>query len=274
MSTDNTLFAQGVPEGVTSAQLQTAVNGAAKEVTKVTMNERKRFVHIVFESHEAAEKGLKALKKASIGGQNLEFEWSKPKEAAAVIEFDEANNKTIYIRNLTATDDEEVKTIFSAYGEIERAFLVHDKRTKIAKGQAIVEFTTRASAEKALKLNDTEVNGQTISVEFAKAPRAKIGKKTGNSHTNGGASKKPAQKRKADADDEEEKPAKKAKATETAPKKEAPKETAAATKKETPKKESAAAAPKKETPKKEAAATPKKETPKKAATPSKAKGKK
>jgi len=265
MSTESTtLFVQGVPEGVTQAQFQTAVTGAAKEASKVNLNERKRFAHVVFESHEAAEKGLKALKKAHIGGQTLDFEWSVAKESNNKAEFDEANNKTVVVRGLaTSTDAEEVKTAFEECGETERCFLVNDKKTKSSRGHAIVEYKNRSSAEKALELNETELGGQTITVEFAKAPRPNQKK----SQTNGGSAKNPAQKRKA-SDDDEEKPAKKAKATET-PKK----ESAAAAKKETPKKDSAAST-KKDTPKKEVAAPKKETTPKKAATPTKSKGKK
>jgi len=262
MSTEsNTLFVQGVPEGVTQGQLLATISGAAKDVTKVNLNERKRFAHVVFGSHETAEKGLKVLKKTPISGSNLEFEWSVPKGKADAPEFDEASNKTLFIGNLaTTTDIEVVKTAFAEHGEIEKAFIVTDKKTKTSKGHAIIEFKERDSAEKALELNDTEVDGQTITVEFAKAPRAKPGRKP---QQNGGSkstpSKKVGEKRKADdndngEDDGEDKPAKKQKAAKESPKKEA------APKKETPKKE---AAPKKETPKKEAA--PKKETPKKEA---------
>jgi len=257
----STLFVRGVPEGVTQAQLQTAITGAAKEVTKVNLNERKRFAHVNFESHDAAEKGLKALNKAKIGGQTLEFELSVPKENNQA-DFDEASNKTVYIRGLaTTTETDDVKTAFEEHGEIERVFIINDKKTKSSRGQAVVEYKDRASAEKALELNETELDGQTITVEFAKAPRG--ASKGGKSHSNGNSAKKPAQKRKASDDDEEEKPAKKAKAE--TPKKE--------TAKTTPKKETAAASTKTTTPKKESA-SPKKETPKKAATPSKAKGKK
>lgn len=282
MSTDNTLFVKGVPEGVTQSQLNATITGAAKDVSKVNLNDRKRFAHVVFESHEAAEKGLKALKKTPISGSVLEFEWSKPREA---VEFDEASNKTVFIGNLsTSVEVEEVQTAFADYGEIERVFIVTDKKTKASKGQAVVEYKERESAEKALELNETELGGQTITVEFAKAPRsAKGGKRP--QQQNGGASKKPGQKRKADdngssdnGDDSDDKPAKKQKAA--TPKKDSPKKEAATPKKETPKKEAPKEA-KKETPKKEAPKETKKETPKKAATPkkdaatpSKAKGKK
>jgi len=291
MSTEsNTLYVVGVPEGVSQAQFTTTISGAAKDVTKVNLNERKRFAHVVFGSHESAEKGLKVLKKTPVNGTVLEFEWSVNKNA---VEFDEASNKTVFIGNLaTSTDLEEVKSAFAEHGQIERAFIITDKKTKASRGQAVVEYKERDSAEKALsKLNDTELGGQTITVEFAKAPRAP--KNRGGRPQNGGSkstsSKKPGQKRKADdndndnggeddGEDNEEKPAKKQKAAkEATPKKETPKKEApkkeATPKKETPKKEAAspkkeAVSPKKETPKK--AATPKKD----AATPSKAKGKK
>jgi len=290
-SESSTLFVKGIPEGITQVQFITTISGAAKDVTKVNLDEKKRYCHISFGSHESAEKGLKALKKTPINGTILEFDWSVARDKTKTsVPFDEASNKTLYVGNLSkSTDLDDVKTAFAEHGEIERAFFINDKTTKASKGIAFVEFKDRDSAEKAVsELHESDLGGQTITVEFAKAPRGqtKGGRKPqqNGGSSNSASSKKPGQKRKADdkhndndngaednGGDSEDKPAKKQKVAKETPKKEATtpkKETAA---KETPKKEAkkdaaatAAATPKKETaaketPKKEAS-TPKKET--------------
>jgi len=286
-----TLYIQKVPAAITQEQLQSGLLAVAKElgiaktVVTVTLNEKRRYAHVVYTTHESAEKALKALKKTPIEGQVLSADWS------VVPAKEEDSKQALYITNLaTTTEISEIQPLFEKFGEVERAFIITDKATKASKGQALVEFKEEDSAEKALELDGTDIGGQTITVQYAKGKRAPRGKgkqqnstprstgqkrkadgENGNGKQQNSAKKPKAETPKAETrsataakTDSPKKETSKKEAKKDTPKKETPKET----KKETPAVASKDT-PKKETPKNQAKATPKKETPKKESTPSK-----
>jgi RNA recognition motif-containing protein len=79
----------------------------------------------------------------------------------------------IYVGNLPygATED-ELRTAFAAYGEVNTVNLITDKFTGQSKGFAFVEMADNASADAAIKgLNETSMGGRNMKVNEAK-PRA------------------------------------------------------------------------------------------------------
>ena len=83
----------------------------------------------------------------------------------------------IYVGNLSfQTTQEDLTSIFSQYGAVERVNLVTDRMTGQPRGFAFVEMTNRNEAETAMSvLNGSDLHGRTLSVNEARpksdAPR-------------------------------------------------------------------------------------------------------
>lgn len=86
------------------------------------------------------------------------------------MEFDEMN---IYVGNLAyGVTQDELRNVFSAYGEISSVNLITDKFTGNSKGFGFVEMPNNAEADAAIKgLNETPLKGRNLKVNQAK-PRA------------------------------------------------------------------------------------------------------
>ena len=76
----------------------------------------------------------------------------------------------IYVGNLAyGVTDEELRTAFSAYGEVSRANVIMDRDTGRSKGFGFVEMPDNAQAEAAINgLNDKPLSGRAIRVNEAK----------------------------------------------------------------------------------------------------------
>lgn len=78
--------------------------------------------------------------------------------------------KNVFVGNLTfgATED-EVRSMFEAYGVVERVSLITDRDTGRAKGFGFVEMTNAAEADRAIaELNGREVDGRALNVNEAR----------------------------------------------------------------------------------------------------------
>ncbi|MDY0202074.1 MAG: RNA-binding protein [Bacteroidales bacterium] len=75
----------------------------------------------------------------------------------------------IYIGNLSySMTDEEIKEIFTPYGDVVTVKIIFDKQTGRSKGYAFVEMESEEAAQNAIKaLNETEVKGRNIKVSSA-----------------------------------------------------------------------------------------------------------
>ncbi|MBP1638433.1 MAG: RNA-binding protein [Bacteroidetes bacterium] len=76
----------------------------------------------------------------------------------------------IYISHLSyGVDDNGLKEVFEAYGQVDSAKVITDKFTGKSRGFGFVEMPDEAEANKAIEaLNQSEVNGMTINVNIAK----------------------------------------------------------------------------------------------------------
>lgn len=64
--------------------------------------------------------------------------------------------------------DEEIKEIFTPYGDVVTVKIIFDKQTGRSKGYAFVEMESEEAAQNAIKaLNETEVKGRNIKVSSA-----------------------------------------------------------------------------------------------------------
>jgi cold-inducible RNA-binding protein len=82
----------------------------------------------------------------------------------------------IYVGNLSfEVTDDDLRQLFSAYGEVESASVVKDRFSGESRGFGFVEMPAKKDADAAIAaLNGTEQKGRTITVNEAKpkAPRS------------------------------------------------------------------------------------------------------
>jgi RNA recognition motif-containing protein len=83
----------------------------------------------------------------------------------------------IYVGNLPLeATEEDVKTVFSAFGQVTSATIIKDKFSGESRGFGFVEMPAKAEAEAAIAgVNGTDLKGRTLTVNEAR-PRAEGGR--------------------------------------------------------------------------------------------------
>jgi cold-inducible RNA-binding protein len=78
--------------------------------------------------------------------------------------------KNIFVGNLSfRTTEDEVRSLFVAYGSVERVNLITDRETGQPRGFGFVEMSNDAEAERAIaELNGREFGGRAINVNEAR----------------------------------------------------------------------------------------------------------
>jgi cold-inducible RNA-binding protein len=99
--------------------------------------------------------------------------------------------KNIFVGNLSfgATED-AVRSMFAAYGSVDRVNVVTDRDTGQARGFAFVEMSNASEADRAIaELNGRELDGRALNVNEAR-PKAERGGGGGyRGRSGGGASR-------------------------------------------------------------------------------------
>ena len=97
--------------------------------------------------------------------------------------------KNIFVGNLNfgATED-AVRSLFEAYGTVERVSIITDRDTGRAKGFGFVEMSANAEADQAIAgLNGRELDGRALNVNEARPkPTGGAGGGGGRGRTGGG----------------------------------------------------------------------------------------
>ena len=98
--------------------------------------------------------------------------------------------KNIFLGNLSfGTTEEAVRSMFEAYGKVERVNLITDRDTGQARGFGFVEMTVDAEADRAIReLNGRELDGRTLNVNEAR-PKEDRGSSGGYRGRSGGGSR-------------------------------------------------------------------------------------
>ncbi|RAP27128.1 RNA-binding protein [Candidatus Marinamargulisbacteria bacterium SCGC AG-333-B06] len=79
-----------------------------------------------------------------------------------------SNNK-IYVGNLDyQMSDEDLKSEFASYGEIQDVIVIKDHETGRSKGFGFVTFAEESALEKALELDGQEIRGRQLRVNKAR----------------------------------------------------------------------------------------------------------
>lgn len=89
--------------------------------------------------------------------------------------------KNIFVGNLSfRTTEDEVRTLFAAYGSVERVNLITDRDSGQPRGFGFVEMTNDAEAERAIsELNGREIGGRAINVNEARPKEDRGGPRRG-----------------------------------------------------------------------------------------------
>ena len=89
--------------------------------------------------------------------------------------------KNIFVGNLDfAATEAAVRSLFEAYGKVERVSMVADRDTGRPRGFAFVEMTDAAEADKAIAaLNGMNVGGRALNVNEARPKADRVGHGSG-----------------------------------------------------------------------------------------------
>ncbi len=93
----------------------------------------------------------------------------------------------IYVSNLSFhTSEEDLKDLFSKYGNVTSAKIIMDKMTNRSRGFAFVEMPSEQEGNEALKgLNGKDVQGRALSVSVAREKEDRGGGKSSFSRSGG-----------------------------------------------------------------------------------------
>jgi RNA recognition motif-containing protein len=85
--------------------------------------------------------------------------------------------KNIFVGNLSfGATEAAVRTLFEAYGAVERVNIVTDRDTGQARGFGFVEMTTNSEADRAIaELNGRELEGRAMNVNEARPKTERAG---------------------------------------------------------------------------------------------------
>lgn len=74
----------------------------------------------------------------------------------------------LYVGNFPySVDEEQLRSLFSEYGEITELAMIMDRETGRPKGFAFITFETQQAAEKALEQNGRDIGGRPLKVNMA-----------------------------------------------------------------------------------------------------------
>src|SRR5215475_4572071 len=92
------------------------------------------------------------------------------------VNAEERRVKNIFVGNLSFnTNEDELRQIFEAYGQVDRVSIMTDRDTGRSRGFGFVEMASNDDGEKAIAaLNGSQVGGRTINVNEAR-PKAERG---------------------------------------------------------------------------------------------------
>ena len=98
------------------------------------------------------------------------------------------NSKKLYVGGLPySVSDRQLEELFSAHGTVESARVITDRMTGRSKGFGFVEMSSQSEAEEAIeKLNQTDMEGRSITVNEAKPREPRSGGPGGGGGGRGG----------------------------------------------------------------------------------------
>ena len=96
--------------------------------------------------------------------------------------------KNIFVGNLSFnTSEDELRQLFSAYGQVDRVSIMTDRDTGRSRGFGFVEMANAEDGEKAIAaLNGSQLGGRTLNVNEARPKPERSGGGGGRGREHGG----------------------------------------------------------------------------------------
>ncbi|KAM8954265.1 nucleolin isoform 4-T4 [Pelodytes ibericus] len=163
-----TLFVKNIPYSTTSEDLQEIFENA-KEIRVPTGNDgsSKGIAYVEFNSEAEADKALEEKQGAELEGRAmfLDFTGDKSQNSGARRSAPAGESKTLVVNNLSYNATEEsLQEVFEKATSIR----IPQNNQGRPKGFAFVEFSTMEEAKEAMDtLNNTEIEGRTVRLEFS-----------------------------------------------------------------------------------------------------------
>jgi len=109
-------------------------------------------------------------------------------EGTFILWEENMNSKKLYVGGLPySVSDRQLEELFSAHGTVESARVITDRMTGRSKGFGFVEMSSQSEAEEAIeKLNQTDMEGRSITVNEAKPREPRSGGPGGGGGGRGG----------------------------------------------------------------------------------------
>ena len=83
----------------------------------------------------------------------------------------------LYVGNFPySIDEDQLREMFSTFGQIEDIALIKDRETGRSKGFAFITFASQQAAETALSLNGKDVDGRALKVNMAQEKESRGGR--------------------------------------------------------------------------------------------------
>lgn len=139
-------------------------------------NKHKGFAFIEFETPEAAQLALEQMNGALLGGRNIKVgRPSNMPQAQPIIDqlTEEAKSyNRIYVASIhSELSEQDVQSVFEAFGAIKSCGLIRDPATGKHKGYGFIEYETLQSAHDAIaSMNSFDLGGQLLRVGKAVTP--------------------------------------------------------------------------------------------------------
>ena len=86
----------------------------------------------------------------------------------------------LYVGNFPySVDEDQLREMFSSFGQIEDIALIKDRETGRSKGFGFITFASQQAAETALSLNGKDVDGRALKVNMAQEKESRGGGRGG-----------------------------------------------------------------------------------------------
>ncbi|CCK72119.1 U6 snRNP complex subunit PRP24 KNAG_0J00360 [Huiozyma naganishii CBS 8797] len=175
---DSTLWITNFPPGYTAVDIKLLFSELNKSVLSVRLpslrfNANRRFAYVDLLCPEDAQYCISALNGKDIDGYSLVIKVSNPLERTKRTDAAVVERREIFVRNLDAQTitEEQLRLAFAGFGSIEGIRIPkgpdHETSGDLKNACAFITYKIHEEALAAVSLNNTDLNGRTITVALA-----------------------------------------------------------------------------------------------------------
>jgi RNA recognition motif-containing protein len=183
------LFVRNLSWSVTESDLydlfeQSGTVASVKIPTRSEDGKPRGFAFVEMGSPEAAQKAINECNNVMLYGRQIVVDFQDETRASGGNRGSDAGrqkNSKLFIRNVSSSVTESaLQSLFEQVGTVLSAKIPTDRETGMTRGFAFVEMADSDQAEKAIEaLNNTQLGGQDLSVNYQDPSRSKAGAGSG-----------------------------------------------------------------------------------------------